>query len=101
MELSKKTTILLSPEMHRSLSQLAERRGTSLGSLVREAVTETYGLHSARDRLAAVRELVALDLPVGSVEEMIAESAPSPQELMPESESVGGSDDSDGSNPTR
>jgi len=104
MELSKKTTILLTPEMHRRLTQLAERRGTSLGSLVREAVTETYGLHNVEDRLAAVRELVALDLPVGPVEQMISESVPSSAELMPDSSSPGGhgeSGDNDDAGPTR
>ena len=90
MAFSKKTTILLSPEQHRRLTELATRRGTSLGSLVREAVTETYGLHDVDERLAAVRELVALDLPVGTVEQMIAESVPSPRELTPDSRSRAG-----------
>ncbi len=93
MALSKKTTILLSPEQHRRLTELAARRGTSLGSLVREAVTETYGLHDVEERMAAVQELVALGLPVGTVEEMIAESVPSPAELMPDTNSGSSSDE--------
>ena len=37
MELSKKTTILFPPDLHRRLAQLAAQRGTSLGTLVRRA----------------------------------------------------------------
>ena len=44
MELSKKTTILFSPKSHRQLSDLAERRGVSLGELGREACAPAYGI---------------------------------------------------------
>jgi hypothetical protein len=43
MELSKKTTILFSPDTHARLTALAARRGTSLGDLVREACVAQYG----------------------------------------------------------
>lgn len=45
MELSKKTTILFSPEFHRRLSRLAARRGVSLG--------DSHPLIMARDALHA------------------------------------------------
>lgn len=44
MELTRKTTILLSEELHRRLSEIAARRGVSLGALVRAACAELYGV---------------------------------------------------------
>lgn len=83
MELSKKTTILFPPDLHTRLSRLATQRGTSLGNLVRMACEREYGLASRDDRLAAVRSLASLSLPVGTAEEMSRESVPEPEELMP------------------
>ena len=83
MELTKKTTILFSPEQHRRLSNLAAERGTSLGNLVRRACDREYGQPSNSDRLAAVQALASLNLPVGTAEEMASESVPAPDELMP------------------
>jgi hypothetical protein len=81
MGLTHKTTILLSPALHRQLTQLAEERGQSLGELVRQACERQYGPADRDGRLAAVEALAALRLPVGPVEEMIAESVPEPQDL--------------------
>lgn len=81
MGLSHKTTILLSPAVHRQLTQLAQERGQSLGELVRQACERQYGLVGQEGRLAAVEALAALRLPVGPVEEMIAESVPDPRDL--------------------
>jgi predicted DNA-binding protein len=83
MELSKKTTILLSPELHTRLTRIASQRGTSLGSLVREACEREYGETTREQRLEAVRALAELNLPVGSPGEMARESVPSPHELLP------------------
>lgn len=83
MELSKKTTILFPPYLHERLSRLAARQGTSLGALVRAACEGAYGEASPEDRLAAVRELAFMNLPVGSPEEMAEQSVPSPEELAP------------------
>lgn len=83
MELTKKTTILFSPDLHARLQRLAKQQGTSLGELVRSACERQYALASADERLAAVEALAALELPVGSPEEMARESVPSPDELMP------------------
>jgi len=83
MELSKKTTILFPPDLHSRLLRLAKQKGTSLGDLVRSACERQYGLATLEDRLAAVEALAALDLPVGSPEEMARESVPTPEELMP------------------
>ena len=73
MELDRKTTILLSAAIHDRLSSLAQRRGVSMGELIRQAVVAQYGLQGREDRLCALRELGALSLPVGSPAEMKAE----------------------------
>jgi len=83
MELSKKTTILFSPELHRRLADLAGRRGVSMGELVREACQNQYGVVDAEARRAAVRALAELDLPVGDPEEMKRESLPDPGKAFP------------------
>lgn len=70
MELSRKTTILFSPALHDRLTRLAGLRGLSLGELVRRACEERYGLVSVEERLAAVRELASLSLPVDGLEGM-------------------------------
>lgn len=57
MDMTKKTTILFSPEMHRRLTGLAARRGRSLAELVREACEVQYGVVGGRDQEAAVAEL--------------------------------------------
>jgi len=82
MELSKKTTILFSPELYKQLSRLAKQKGVSLGELVRSACERQYGLVSREDRLEAVRNLAVLALPVGEVREMKEESVPKPQEIV-------------------
>jgi hypothetical protein len=83
MELSKKTTILFSPDTHAQLTELAARRGTSLGDLVREACALQYGLVDADARVAAVAELAALSLPVASPRDMKLESVPKIRDLAP------------------
>ncbi|MEX0691333.1 MAG: hypothetical protein WD043_05775 [Gemmatimonadales bacterium] len=81
MELSKKTTILFSPELHQRLMRVAEARGVSLGELVRAACVEQYGLRSTTDRLAAVAVLAQLGLPVGTVADMKRESVPDAEDV--------------------
>lgn len=83
MELSKKTTILFSPELHQRLSRLATQMETSLGELVRTACERQYGLPSREEKLAAVRSLAALKLPVGDPLQMKREAAPEPEEILP------------------
>jgi hypothetical protein len=83
MELTKKTTILFSPELHRRLSDLAARRGRSLGDLVREACEIQYGVVGSREQVAAVAALSSLGLPVGAPAEMKRQSVPDPDALLP------------------
>jgi hypothetical protein len=49
--------------------------------LVRQAREREYGMAEVNERLAAVEALRAMRLPVGPVEQMIAESVPDPQDL--------------------
>jgi hypothetical protein len=81
MELTKKTTILFSPAMHDRLTRLAESRGTSLGELVRSACEREYAAPTAEERIAAVRRLAALKLPVGGVRRMNLEAVPDAEDL--------------------
>lgn len=83
MELTKKTTILFPEDLYRHLVRLARRRGVSMGELVRSACVRQYGLASAEDRQRAVAELAELALPVGTAEEMAAESLPDPMRGLP------------------
>jgi predicted transcriptional regulator len=83
MEQSHKTTILLSPELRDRLRQLARQRGTSLGQLIREACISQYGLTSRQERLQAVDELAALQLPVAEPGQMKRESVPEPEDMPP------------------
>ena len=83
MGLTKKTTILFPPDLHHHLCEIAARKGTSLGALVREACKREYGGATTEERLAAVANLAALDLPVDTPEAMARESVPRPDDLMP------------------
>ncbi len=82
-ELTKKTTILLQPELHERLTRLAGQRGTSLGELIRTACERQYGMGGSEERLRAARSLAALSLPVGSPSEMKKESVSTPEQLLP------------------
>jgi hypothetical protein len=81
MELSKKTTILFSPELHQRLSEVAARRGMSLGGLVRTACEKVYARPSREERLAAVRKLTAMRLPVAHPRRMKQQAVPRPEEI--------------------
>ena len=83
MELSKKTTILFSPELHRRLVARAAKRGMSLGEIVREACEARYGIVGSPERAEAARALAAMHLPVGSPAQMKGESQPVPDDLLP------------------
>lgn len=84
MELTKKTTILFPPDLHRRLERLARERGTSMGELVREACRRNYGLVPEPERLQAVRRLSQLGLPVADPDEMKREGTVDPSLLADE-----------------
>ncbi len=83
MDLSKKTTILFSPELHARLTRLAALKGTSMGELVRAACERHYGTPTREERIAAARQLAAMNLPVSDWEQMERECVPDPEELAP------------------
>jgi len=72
--LTKKATILFPPGLYGRLASLAEQRHSSVGELVREACLSQYTVASLEDRLSLVDRLGALQLPVGTHEEMERES---------------------------
>jgi predicted transcriptional regulator len=82
-DLTKKTTILLSPELHRRLADLARRRHVSMGELIRHAVAVQYGVGGHEQRVRAVEALARLELPVSGVEDMKREAMADPEELLP------------------
>ena len=79
--LTKKTTVLFSPDLYDRLAGLAEQRHSSVGELVRNACRAQYFLASNAERLAAVDALASLSLPVGTPEEMKRESVPAVEPL--------------------
>ena len=81
--LTKKTTILLSPELHERLTRLAQQKGTSLGELVRSACKREYGGATTEEKLAAVRRLTGLELPVSTARRMKRESVADAESLAP------------------
>ena len=83
MELTKKTTILLPPDLHEHLTRQAEREGTSLGELVRRACRVEYSFHSQEERRRALAELASLRLPVGEPDRMKRELVLALEEIMP------------------
>jgi predicted DNA-binding protein len=59
-----RTQILLPEEEYRRLLELAHEEGRSLGSVVREAVAKYHSTSSRERRLAAVRRMAEMRLPV-------------------------------------
>lgn len=82
-KLTKKTTILFQPELHRRLMRLADQRDTSLGELVRSACEKQYGIGGSRERIAAARAIGELTLPVSAPSQMKRESQPEPSDVLP------------------
>ncbi|MGQ0634523.1 MAG: ribbon-helix-helix protein, CopG family [Planctomycetaceae bacterium] len=83
MSENRKTTVELPVSMYRRLRRLAKARRVSLSALVREACENQFASASRKQRLAAVRRLGSMDLPVGTVEEMKRQFIPDAVELLP------------------
>ena len=69
------------PNLHDRLTRLAKQRGASLGDLVRTGCQREYGAPSPEEKMAAVRRIAALKLPVGPVRRMKKESVPDAGDL--------------------
>ncbi|MEE9132088.1 MAG: hypothetical protein V3U13_00870 [Gemmatimonadota bacterium] len=83
MELSKKTTILFSPQLHLRLTRLAKQRQVSLGELVRHACKKQYGFLPNERRLDAVRRLAALALPLDDARTMREQAVLRADQFLP------------------
>lgn len=74
--LTERLQILVSPEQRRRLEDEAERRGTSVAGVVREAVDAQLDTVCREDRIRAVEEIAAMRaeyLPPDELNRMIEE----------------------------
>ena len=62
--LTKKTTILFSPDIYRQLGDIAETAKTSVAELIRRAVIKQYLLPDKKKRLEAVEYLAQIGGPL-------------------------------------
>ena len=72
--LTKKTTLLFTPDLYHQLEALAEVTKTSVAHLVRQAVVQQYFLADRKKRAAAVQALAKMDLPAADWETMEQET---------------------------
>ena len=66
MALTRRLSVLLSPDLYDRTEKLATRSGRSLGEVVRDALERILSEQSEQGRLAAVERLASLNLPVGT-----------------------------------
>ena len=71
--MSRRIELRFPDDLSDRLTQIAQREGRSVASLIREAVVERYGSITAEERLAAIDRLADLEAPVGSWDQMEAE----------------------------
>jgi hypothetical protein len=67
------------------LTLIAVERHTSMADLVRRACEREYGSGGAtrEEKLAALKRMTSLNLPVCDIEQMERESVPDPSEFAP------------------
>lgn len=63
MRATRRTQLLMDPEEHRRLRELARRKKTSVGHLIRTAVRDTYLRPQALDRKPVVEAILQMNLP--------------------------------------
>jgi hypothetical protein len=73
MPLERRLQILLDDERHRRLVAIAEERGVSVATVVREAIDRGLPMSDGKRRAAARRLLEAPDMPVPEPDELRAE----------------------------
>lgn len=74
MELiEKKTTILLTPGLHRRLSKLSRVTSKSMGQLFREAAQQQYFSAPVTEKRKIVQKMAAMKVPVGNPSEIKVE----------------------------
>lgn len=73
-EYTERIQVLVAPDQLARLRALGYRQRRSVGSLIREAVETVYFTDNVDRRLAAVKRLAAMNLPVSDWEQMERES---------------------------
>ena len=73
--LTKKTTILFSPDLYHQLEDIADAAKTSVAELIRRAVVRQYLLSDKKKRLEAVKFLAQIGGPVSDWQTMEEEIA--------------------------
>ena len=68
--LTKRIEILFPEDLAEHLKRIAEREGCSVGTLIREAVSEKYAASPRQEKIKAVERLYALQAPAGKREDM-------------------------------
>ncbi|MBM3700407.1 MAG: ribbon-helix-helix protein, CopG family [Actinobacteria bacterium] len=66
----KKTTLLFEEQAYKKLQEKSKLEKTSVGELVREAVTNYYGIKSSKEKMDALQKLGSLNMPVSDYKEM-------------------------------
>lgn len=64
----KKTTLLFDDEVYEKLKEKSKLEKVSIGELVREAVSNYYGIKTMEEKMKALNRLKMLNLPVGEPE---------------------------------
>ncbi len=66
----KKTTLLFEENVYKKLQEKSKIEKISIGELVREAVTNYYGIKSSKQKMEALQKLSHMNLPVSDYEQM-------------------------------
>ena len=66
----KKITLLFEEQTYKRLQEKSKAEKLSIGELVREAVTNYYGIKSSKEKMEALQKLGQLNMPVSDYEEM-------------------------------
>ena len=68
--IEKKTTILLTPALHRKLSKLSRITHKSMGQLFRDAVENQYFSSVSSKKTDILQKMAAMNVPVGEPKEI-------------------------------
>jgi hypothetical protein len=74
--LTRRVQVLFSPDQIARLKAIAQAKGESVGTLIRQAVEAVYFHPQPERRREAVKRMAALSLPVSDWEQMERESMP-------------------------
>jgi len=66
----KKTTLLFEEQTYKRLQEKSKAEKLSIGELVREAVTNYYGIKSNKEKMEALEKLGRMNMPVSDYGKM-------------------------------